>query len=132
MAQAGFAGVGSCGKRLDVGVAISAAEGAVNRSLEFGVVDVQADLLAVLVFGQSRIAVAGQALVVAHLGGRGRLGRLFGRRLGMKLRSRGCRHQQQGGEKNQTAALHRSPRYRPGETHTGEHSNIAESGTFGQ
>ena len=83
--------LGRCGivrERLDVGVAIGAAKNAVDRRFELGIVDVQADLLAVFFLNEGRVAMASQALVVAHLGGFGRRGRVLlgsGSRLG-----RGC------------------------------------------
>ncbi len=90
---------------LDVGVAIGAAKDAMGGGFELGVVDVEADLLSVLVFRESRIAMAGQALVVGHLG-RG-FARLLS--LGRQLRSCRCHHQQQGSKENQTTALHGAP-----------------------
>ena len=67
----------------DVGMAVGAAEHAVDRRLELRIVHMQADLLAVFVFGQGHIAVAGQTLVIAHLGGG------FGRRRMLLRRGRG-------------------------------------------
>ena len=55
------------GKRLDVGVTIHAAERTVDGSFELGFIHVQADLLPVLVFSEGGVAVAGQAILVAHL-----------------------------------------------------------------
>ena len=54
-------------KSLDVGVTIHASERTVDGSLELGVVHMQADLLPVLVFCQSRVAMTGQTIFVAHL-----------------------------------------------------------------
>ena len=48
---------------LDVGVAIGTAEDAVNATFKLGVIHMQADLLPVLVLGQSRIVMASEALV---------------------------------------------------------------------
>ena len=104
-------------KGLDVGVAIGAAEDAVHRGLELGVVDMQADLLAVLVFRESGIVVAGQALVVAHLG---------------SMLRRSPSREQQGYTENQTAALHGTPRFRLRNCCARQHSTMAEKGMKGQ
>ena len=64
-----FGGRGLMRKGLDVGVTIGATEGAVNRRLELGVIDMQADLFAVLVFRETGIVMASQAVLIAHLGG---------------------------------------------------------------
>ncbi len=58
-------------KCLDVGVAVGATERTVDGRLELRVVHMQADLLAVLVFRQSGIAMTGQTIIVAHLRGFG-------------------------------------------------------------
>ena len=109
----GFHRSGIVREGLDVDMAIGAAEDAVYRTFKLCVVDVQADLLAVLVFRQGRIAVAGQAFVVAHLGRR--FGRLLRCRLGRELWNRRCHQQQQGSKESQTAALHESPHFYPGQ-----------------
>ena len=54
---------------LDVGVAIGATEGTMDRRLEFGVIYMEADLLAVLVFRETGIIMASQTVVIAQLGG---------------------------------------------------------------
>ena len=72
------------------------------EALNLLVVDVQADLLAVLLFDQGRVAMASQAFVVAHLRGRRGLTRFLGRRCLCNCR---CA-EQHGSKKNQTAAFH--------------------------
>lgn len=64
---------GVVGEGFDVGVAVDATERAVDGSLESSVVDMQTDLFAIVIFGQSCIIVTGQALLVAHFGGGFRL-----------------------------------------------------------
>ena len=59
---------GIVGEGLDVAVAIGTAEGAVDGRLKGCVIDMQADLFAIFVLGQSCVIVTGQALLVAHLG----------------------------------------------------------------
>jgi hypothetical protein len=73
-------------KRLNVGVAVRTSERIVYGRLEVRVVHVQADLIAVLVLCQGRVAVTGQAFLVAHFR---RFGRAFrcGHRHGREQRS---------------------------------------------
>src|ERR1035437_3586281 len=59
---------GIVGKRLDVFVTIGAPENIVDGGLEFRVIHMQADLSAVLLFAESGIVMASQAVLVAHLG----------------------------------------------------------------
>src|SRR5664279_4337566 len=87
-------------ERLDVGVTIHACERAsVDGSLELRVVHVQADLLAVLVFRHSRVAMTGQTFFVAHFRG-------LGSGLG---RGRRHRRKQQSKYNNPTATFHEFP-----------------------
>jgi len=101
----------------DVGVAIGATERAVNRRLELRVIDMQADLFAVLVFRETVIVMASQAVLIAHLGGG------FGQ---------SNRREQQGNRENQTATLHETPRFRPRNRCTGQHSTMTDKGAKGQ
>ena len=92
----GLGGRGIVRQCLNVFVAIGATENAMDGGFELGIIHVQADLFAVLVFGESGIIMASQAVVIAHLGG------IFGYR---------SRSEEQRDEENQTATLHRNPRF---------------------
>ena len=74
-------------KALDVGVAIDATEEpAVEGMLQLVLIDEEADLLAVFVGGQGRIAMAGETVGVLDL--RGGAGRILQRPAGAKERKR--------------------------------------------
>lgn len=104
-------------ERLDVGVAIGAAEGAVNGRLKSSVIDVQTDLFAIFIFGQGGVIVTGQALIVTHLGSSFRLG------CGHRERS-----EQQKKCKQPTATLHGIPHFH----RTTQPSKMADSRAEGQ
>lgn len=96
---------------LYVGVAVGAAEDAVDGVLELGVVDVQADLLAIFLFDEGRVAMACEAFVIAHLGSSFRRGRMLLRGCRRRL-GRGRYGKKQSSKKDQTAAFHRISRFR--------------------
>jgi hypothetical protein len=95
-----FRGRGIVRKTLDVSVTIHTSESApVDGRLKVRVVHMQTDLFPILVFCQGGIAMAGEALFVAHLGS-------FGSSLG-----RGYPHhrEQQSKYNNPTITLHELP-----------------------
>ena len=101
----GFTGVGSCGKAL-----MSAWQSVQPKTLWMEPLNLASSTWRLIClpfssFDESRIAMAGQALVVAHLG------RSFARllSLGRELRNCRCHYQQQGSKENQTTALHGAP-----------------------